>query len=177
MASHFSDISRCRNGSQWFIEIYRVDDNRRTVNTSTTHDEAQSIPKSKRDINSAKMHFWSKFGNPDNDTWWLMVRTNSQAQTGVNIDFKIKFYLAGQVQSIPKQWGSSPRSFTPVVEIWRSQLEWVMSYRTDKFGDGRTNGQTTDGRTDGRTDAGNDSTLRPKLASGKSDAILAVRIA
>ena len=26
----------CRNGSQMFIEIYRVGDNRRTVNTSTT---------------------------------------------------------------------------------------------------------------------------------------------
>ena len=26
----------CRNGSQWFIEIYRMGDNRKTVNTSTT---------------------------------------------------------------------------------------------------------------------------------------------
>ena len=34
MASHFRDISRCL--SKWFIEIYRVGDNRRTVNTSTT---------------------------------------------------------------------------------------------------------------------------------------------
>ena len=34
MASQFSDISRCL--SKWFIEIYRVGDNIRTVNTSST---------------------------------------------------------------------------------------------------------------------------------------------
>ena len=35
---HILAISRdvCRNGSQMFIEIYRVGDNRRTVNTSAT---------------------------------------------------------------------------------------------------------------------------------------------
>ena len=38
LASHILAISPavCRNGSQMFIEIYRVGDNRRTVNTSTT---------------------------------------------------------------------------------------------------------------------------------------------
>ena len=34
LASHFSDISRCL--SKWFIKIYRVGDNKRTVSTSKT---------------------------------------------------------------------------------------------------------------------------------------------
>ena len=42
-----------------------------------------------RDLNSAKMHFWSKFGNTDFNWWWLIARTNSHAQNGVNFDYKV----------------------------------------------------------------------------------------
>ena len=33
------------------------------------------------------MHFWSKFGKPHFIWYWLIARTNSQAQNGVNFDF------------------------------------------------------------------------------------------
>ena len=36
---------------------------------------------------SAKMHFWSKFWNPDFNRWVLIARTNSQAQNGVKFWF------------------------------------------------------------------------------------------
>ena len=39
-----------------------------------------------RDLNSAMMHFRSKFGNTDFNWWWLIARTNSHAQNGVNVD-------------------------------------------------------------------------------------------
>ena len=42
------------------------------------------------------MHFWSKFGNNDFNQSWLIARTNSQAQNGVNFDFEVKFDLEGQ---------------------------------------------------------------------------------
>ena len=40
-----------------------------------------------------------------------MVRTNSQAQTGVNFDFKVKFDLEGQGQSTPKAIGILTKVF------------------------------------------------------------------
>ena len=55
-------------------------------------------PKINRDLNSAKMHLWSKFGNLD-------FKTNSQTQNGVNFDFEVKFDLEGQGQSPPKTKG------------------------------------------------------------------------
>ena len=55
-----------------------------------------------RDLNNAKMHFLSDFGNRDWDLRWLMAWTNSQAQIGVNFDLKVKFDLEGQGQSTLK---------------------------------------------------------------------------
>ena len=98
------------------------------------------------DLNSAKMHFWSKFGNPDYDPWWLMARTNSQAQTGIHFYFEVKFDLEGQGISTPK----TIRILTVVFYTYGLNLVIlagrVISYRADKLGDGRT-----DGLTDGRT--------------------------
>ena len=56
-----------------------------------TEDQSQPNPYIDRDLNNAMMHFWSKFRNPDFNRWWLMARTNSQAQHGVNFDFEVKF--------------------------------------------------------------------------------------
>ena len=30
-----------------------------------------------RDLKRAKMHFWTKFGNPNYNRWWLIMRTSS----------------------------------------------------------------------------------------------------
>ena len=51
------------------------------------------------------MHLWSKFGNADFNQWWLITRTNSQSQNGVNLDFEVKFDLKGHDQSPPKTMG------------------------------------------------------------------------
>ena len=40
-----------------------------------------------------------------------MARTNSQAQTGVNFDFEVKFDLEGQGQSTPKTIGILTKVF------------------------------------------------------------------
>ena len=91
-----------------------------------------------------------------------MARKNSPAQTEVNFDFEVKFYLEGQGQSTPKTIGILTKVFYTyglnlVTLAWtgnelsRVQTWWRM-----------------DGLTDGGTDAGNDNTRRPKLASGKN---------
>ena len=71
-----------------------------------------------------------------------MARTNSQAQTGVNFYFEVKFDLEGQGQLTPKTIGILTKVF---LQLW------------SKFGDPGLNelsrGQTwwrTDGLTDGR---------------------------
>ena len=103
-------------------------------------------PKINRDLNSAKLHFWSKFGNHDFNQWWLIARTNSQTQSGVNFDFEVKFDLEGQNQSPPKTIGILTKVF------YTYGLNLVILAWT---GDELSRGQTwwrTDGRTDGRTD-------------------------
>ena len=82
-----------------------------------TEDQGQSIPKS-IDLNSAKMHLWSKFENPDFNQWWLIARTNSQTQNGVNFDFEVKFDLEGQGQSPPKTIGILTKIFYTYDLIW-----------------------------------------------------------
>ena len=56
-------------------------------------------PKINSDLKSAKVHFWPKFGNPDFNQWWLIARTNSQTQNGLNFDFEVKFDIEGQGHS------------------------------------------------------------------------------
>ena len=68
-------------------------------------------PKINRDLNSAKMHFWSKLGNTDFNWWWLIARTNSHAQNGVNFDFKVLFDLEGQGQLRQKTMGLLTKVF------------------------------------------------------------------
>ena len=51
------------------------------------------------------MHFWSKFGKPHFIWYWLIARTNSQAQNGVNFDFEVQFHLADHLQSPHKTIG------------------------------------------------------------------------
>ena len=99
-------------------------------------------PKINMDLNSAKMHFWSQFGNPDYDPWWLIARTNSQAQSGVNFDFEVKFDLEGQCQSTPKTIGILTKVFyiygpNLVILAWTGielscrQTWWRTDWRTD----------------------------------------------
>ena len=88
------------------------------------------------------MHFWSKFGNPDYD-WWLMARTHSQAQTGANFDFEVKFYLEGQIQPTPKI-----RILTKVVYTYGPNL-MILAWTGNEL----SRGQSCDGRTDGQTQA------------------------
>ena len=51
------------------------------------------------------MHFWSKFGKPHFIWFWLIARTNSQAQNGVNLDFQAQFDLEDHCQSPHKTIG------------------------------------------------------------------------
>ena len=57
------------------------------------------------DLNSAKIHFWSKFGKPHFIWYWLIARTNSQAKNGVNFDFQVQFDLEDHRQSPHKTTG------------------------------------------------------------------------
>ena len=41
-------------------------------------DQNQSSPKIDRDLNSAKMHFRSKFSDSSLNGWWVMVRKSSK---------------------------------------------------------------------------------------------------
>ena len=100
------------------------------------------------------MHFWSKFGNPDFNQRWLIARTNSQTQNGVNFYFEVKFDHEDHDQSPPKTIGILTKVFYtygPNLVI----LAWT--------GDELSRRQTW-----WRTDAGNENTWKPKLASGKT---------
>ena len=110
------------------------------------------------------MHFWSKFGKPHFIWFWLIARTNSQAQTGVNLDFQAQFDLEDHCQSPHKTIGILINVFyisDPNLVI----LAWTV--------DELSHGQAHDWRTHRHTHihththAGNDNTRRPKLASGK----------
>ena len=57
------------------------------------------------------MHFWSKFGKPHFIWFWLIARTNSQAQNGVNLDFQAQFDLEDHCQSPHKTIGISIKVF------------------------------------------------------------------
>ena len=151
------------NRRKWIRDAKFGKNNRFEIENETRW--SSTNPKIDRDLNSAKVHLWSKFWNPDYDPWWRMARTNSQAQTGVNFDFEVKFNLEGQGQSTPKTIGILTKVFYTygpnlVILAWtgnelsRGQTWW----RTDGL---------TNVLTDGRTDAGNDNTRWPKLASGK----------
>ena len=59
------------------------------------------------DLNSAKVHFCSKFGNCNFD-WWLC---HAQAQNGVNFDFVVQFDLEGDDQSSHKTKGILTKVF------------------------------------------------------------------
>ena len=110
------------------------------------------------------MHFWSKFGKPHFIWFWLIARTNSQAQNGVNLDFQAQFDLEDHCQSPHKTIGILIKVFyisDPNLVI----LAWTV--------DELSHGQAHDWRTHRHTHihththAGNDNTRRPKLASGK----------
>ena len=109
-----------------------------------------------RDLNSATMHFWSKFGNPNFNRWWVMTWITSKSWE--------EFLLLISI------WPWRSRSIAPkTIRI----LAWVfytsypnlviLAWMGDELGDTRT-----DGYTDRQTDTGNDNTRRPKLASGKN---------
>ena len=72
-------------------------------------------PKSNRDLNQGIMQLWFVLL-----AWTGDELSHGQAQNGVKFYFEIKFDLEGQGQSPPKQQGSQPRSFTPMVQIWWS---------------------------------------------------------
>ena len=119
------------------------------------------------------MHFWSKFGKPHFIWFWLIARTNSQAQNGVNLDFQAQFDLEDHCQSPHKTIGILIKVFyisDPNLVI----LAWTV--------DELSHGQAHDWRTHRHTHihththAGNDNTRRPKLASGKNCCYPSVRI-
>ena len=88
-----------------------------------------------------------------------------QTQNGVNLDFQVKFDLEGQGQWVYKTIGTLTKVFCifgPNLVI----LAWT--------GPELSRGQASDWHTETHThrDAGNDNTRRPKLASGKNEAIV-----
>ena len=111
------------------------------------------------DLNSAKMHFCSKFGNCNFNWWRVMAWTISKWG---------KFWLRSSIWPW-RSWSIIPQN--------NRDLNQGLLHLWSKFGDPSLNGLwviprtnlVTDGLTDGRTDAGNDNTRRPKLASGKND--------
>ena len=116
-------------------------------------------PKIGKDLNSAKVHFCSKFGNYNFNRWWVMAWTSSKWG---------KFWLRSSI------WPWRSKSIVPQNN---RDLKQGLLHLWSKFGDPSLNGWwvilwtnlVTDGLTDGRTDAGNDNTRRPKLASGNEN--------
>ena len=76
-----------------------------------------------------------------------MARTNSQAQTGVNFDFEVKFDLKGQGQSTPKTIGI----LTKVFYTYGPNLV-ILAWTVNELSHGQTLSRT-DGPTDGQTQA------------------------
>ena len=89
--------------------------------------------------------------------------SHGQAQNEVNFDFKVRFDLEGQGQSLPKTIGI----LTKVFYIYGPNLV-ILAERGDELSRGQARDWRTDGWTHTQTDAGNDNTRRPKLASGKN---------
>ena len=113
-------------------------------------------PKIGRDLNSAKMHFCSKFGNCNFNWWWVMACTNLKWG---------KFWLKGSIwpwrsQSMITQNNKALNQglLHLCSKFGDPSLKQLMSYRMDKL--------VIDGHTD--THTGNDNTRRTKLASGKN---------
>ena len=85
-----------------------------------------------RDINSAKMHFWSKFKNPNFNWWWVIGM--DKLKMGVNICFQVQFDLEGQGQPSHKTIGiltnefhtSDPTRVTPLL-AQRCETPWLRS--------------------------------------------------
>ena len=58
-------------------------------------------PKINRDINSAKVHLWSKFGNPSFNWWW--VSGMEKLKIGHILTFELKFTMKVKVNQHQKQ--------------------------------------------------------------------------
>ena len=84
------------------------------------------------------MHFW----------YWLIARTNSQAQNGVNVDFKVQFDLEGQGQWTPKTIGILTKVFCI------SGLIVIVAWAGEKLSSGQTDDWRTHTHTHTHTDAG-----------------------
>ena len=110
------------------------------------------------------MHFWSKFGKPHFIWFWLIARTNSQAQNGVNLDFQAQFDLEDHCQSPHKTIGILIKVFY----ISDPNLV-ILAWTVDELSHGQAHDWRTHRHTHIHTHAGNDNTRRPKLASGKKD--------
>ena len=108
------------------------------------------------------MHFWSKFGNPHLIWYWLIARTNSQAQNGVNFDFQVQFDLEDHRQSPHKTIGILIKVFY----ISDPNLV-ILAWTVDELSHGQAHDWRTHTHTQTHTHAGNDNTRRPKLALGK----------
>ena len=117
-----------------------------------------------RDLDSAKMHLRSKFGDSSLNGWRVMGRTSSKWG---------KIWLSSLI------WPWRSRLIMPknnrhlnkgllhlCFKIGDSSLnEWWVIVRTSPW----LTHTHTDTRTYGHTDAGNDNILRPKLASGNNE--------
>ena len=114
-------------------------------------------PKICRDLNSAKMHFCSKFGNCNLNWWWVMACTSSKWG---------KFWLWSSI------WPWRSGSITPQNN---RDLNQGLLHLLSKFGDPSLNGwwviartskclphTQTDGRTDGHTDRQTQATTIPE---------------
>ena len=115
-----------------------------------------------RDLNSAKMHLWSKFGNHDFNQWGLIARTNSKSKWGKCwLWSEIRPWMSRSI-TLQNNWDLNCGLLHLRSKFCDSSLNgWWVIARTNLVKDGRT-----DWWTDGRTDASNDNTRRPKLASG-----------
>ena len=112
-----------------------------------------------RDLKSAKVHCWSKFGNPNLDRWWMMAWRSSKC---------------GILLFLSWIWPWRSRSINSKNNM---DLEQGVFLFWSKFGDSSLSGwqviaRTTGGyrthrRTHRQTDRGNDNTWRPNLAWGK----------
>ena len=109
------------------------------------------------------MHFWSKFGKPHFIWFWLIARTNSQAQNGVNLDFQAQFDLEDHCQSPHKTIGILIKVFY----ISDPNLV-ILAWTVDELSHGQAHDWRTHRHIHTHTHAGNDNTRRPKLASGKN---------
>ena len=114
-----------------------------------------------RDLHQAIFHLWSKFGGPNLNGWWVMVRTSSKWG---------KFWFWSWI------WPWRSGSIAPQNNRGLNQ-----GHLWPKFGDPSLNGsqviartskwlthRLTHTHTDTHTDAGDDNTRRQKLASGKN---------